>query len=395
MLVLAGQNGKMPANSRGKPETLVSIHRTGTLMRSRICAPPCAVAAALFFGLWTSGVCAQEEGHWTDAITPIGQFRLQYDGIFEDGEEDRERARYRARLGASMQFSDRLTGYFIYGTNGDNPVSGNESFDGHYRFDDLGVDIAYLDWSVNDSTNISIGKMDNPLFRPGGNPLIFDSDFNPEGLALSYQSGMLFANAAAYVVEKRSSADDSFLYVAQGGFSLNLSTDDKLTAGLGYYDYTNTVGNQPFKNRGARGNTVDVDGNLVFDYGTLQLFVQFDTRLGEMPFAVFADYAQNTEVSVNDAGYSFGFKIGKAKAAGTWQASWAYQDIEADALIGAFNDSDFGGGGTDASGHLLKGKYMLADRWILGGTLIVTEVEKNAGSGHDYSRLQLDIEFSF
>jgi len=364
-------------------------------MKSSPCALPVGVAATLSLSLWISGTRAQEEEHWTDAITPIADFRLQYDAIYEDGEEDRERARYRAHLGASMQFSDNTKGYFVYGTNGDNPVSGNEEFDGHYRIDDLGVEFAYVDWSANDSTNIFVGKMKNPLYRPGGNPLFWDSDFNPEGVALSFKPGMLFANAAAFVVEKRSSADDSFMYAVQGGLSRNLSTNGKLAAGLGYFDYTNTIGNQPFKNRGARGNTVDSEGNLVFDYGTLQLFFQYDTRLGETPFAVFADYAQNTEVSDNDAGYSFGFKIGKAKASGTWQASWAYQDIQADALIGAFNDSDFGGGGTDAKGQLLKGKYMLADRWILGGTLIITEVEKNAGSGHDYSRLQIDIEFRF
>ena len=359
------------------------------------CRLPGLVAALPFLGLSSSALCAQEESHWTDAIAPIADFRLQYDGIFEDGEEHRERARYRAHLGASMQFNENFKGYFVYGTNGDNPVSGNEVFDGHYRIDDLGVEFAYVDWSANDGTNIYLGKMKNPLFRPGGNPLFWDSDFNPEGVALSYKPGMLFANVAAFVVEKRSSSDDALLYAVQGGISRNFSTDDKLTAGLGYYEYTNTIGNQPFKNRGARGNTVDAQGNLVFDYGTLQLFVQYDTRLGELPFAVFADYAQNTEVNFNDVGYAFGFSVGKAKAPRTWQASWAYQDIQPDAVIGAFNDSDFGGGGTDAKGHLVKGKYVLAERWTLGGTLIVTEVEKVAGSGHDYSRLQIDIEFKF
>jgi hypothetical protein len=294
-----------------------------------------------------------------------------------------------------MQFSDNVKGYFVYGTNGDNPVSGNEVFDGHYQIDDLGVELAYVHWTANDRTNVYVGKMKNPLFRPGGNPLIWDGDFNPEGVALNYKSGMLFATAAAFVVDKRSSADDSYMYAVQGGFSRNFSNDGKLTAGLGYFDFTNTVGNQPFKNRGARGNTVDAEGNYIFDYSELQLFTQYDTRLGEMPFAVFADYAQNTEVRVNDVGYSFGVKFGKAKARGTWQASWAYQNIEADAVIGAFNDSDFGGGGTDAIGHLIKGKYILAERWTLGGTLIVTEVEEIAGSKHDYSRLQLDIEVKF
>ena len=353
------------------------------------------MAVTLLSCAWINDVGAQDEVHWTDAITLIADLRLQYDAIYEDGREDRERARYRAHLGASITFSEKVKGYFVYGTNGDNPVSGNEVFDGHYRIDDLGVEFAYLGWVANENTNIYLGKMKNPFFRPGGNPLFWDSDFNPEGLALTYQSGMLFANAGAFVVDKRSSADNSHLFAVQGGFGRSLSSDNKLTAGLAYFDYTNTIGNQPFKDRGARGNTVDAEGNLVFDYGTLQLFVQYDTNLGELPFAVFADYAQNTEVSVNDAGYAFGFKVGKAKAPRTWQASWAYQDIEPDAVIGAFNDSDFGGGGTDAKGHLIKGKYILAERWILGGTLIVTEVEEIAGSRHDYSRLQLDIEFKF
>ena len=364
-------------------------------MKSRPCWLSDLVAVMLLAGISTTAVCAQEEGRWTDAITPIGDFRLQYDAIYEDGKEDLERARYRIHVGASLRFSDSVKAYFILGTNGDNPVSDNKVFDGHYRLDDFGFARAYVDWSANDRMRLYAGKMKNPLFRPGGAPLFWDSDFNPEGVALSYQSGMLFATAAAFVVENRSSADDSLLYAAQGGFSRNLSTDDKLTAGLGYYDYTNTIGNQPFKNRGARGNSVDADGNLVFDYDVLQLFAEYDTRLGEMPFAVFVDYAQNTEVDIHDAGFSFGFKAGKAKAPGTWQVSWAYQDIEADALIGAFNDSDFGGGGTDATGHLIKGKYVLAERWTLGGTLIITEVEKNAGSEHDYTRLQLDIEFKF
>ena len=364
-------------------------------MKSKCCIRRGTIATTFVVALLTNEVCAQEANHWTDALTLIGDIRLQYDSIDEDGREDRERARYRAHVGASWQIRDSVKAYFVLGSNRDNPVSGNKAFNGHYRIDDLGVDLAYVDWSANDRTNLSVGKMKNPLFRPGGDALIWDSDFNPEGIALNVESGMLFATAAAFVVEKRSSADDSHLYAVQGGFSRHLSSDDKLTAGLGYFNYTNTVGHQPFRNRGARGNSVDMAGNLVADYGELELFVRYDTTLGEMPFAFFADYVQNTRVSVNDAGISFGFNAGKAKAPGTWQVSWAYLDLEADAVIGTFNNSDFGGGGTDATGHLIKGKYILAERWRLGGTLIISEVEKNAGNEHDYSRLQLDIEFKF
>ncbi len=82
-------------------------------------------------------------------------------------------------------------------------------------------------------------------------------------------------------------------------------------------------------------------------------------KLGDLPFKVFADFVQNSDASTEDSGLAFGAAIGKAGDPGTWQASWAYQDLEADAVISTFTDSDFGGGGTDNKGHVLKGRYAL------------------------------------
>ena len=64
-------------------------------------------------------------------------------------------------------------------------------------------------------------------------------------------------------------------------------------------------------------------------------------------------------------------------------------------MIGTFNDSDFGGGGTDSDGHLIKYKYMLRDKISLGATLMVNQVDRFQGVEHDYNRLQLDVEFKF
>ena len=77
------------------------------------------------------------------------------------------------------------------------------------------------------------------------------------------------------------------------------------------------------------------------------------------------------------------------------QASVAYQELQADAVIGTFTDSDFGGGGTDASGFTIKGKYALADNFAFGGTLFLNEVEQAIGNERDYSRIQIDFEFKF
>ena len=133
----------------------------------------------------------------------------------------------------------------------------------------------------------------------------------------------------------------------------------------------------------------------MFDYSELEFFVQYETEIGHWPLMVFADWVQNIEIGVEDTAYAFGFKAGSAKAPGTAQFSWAYQDIEADAVIATFNDSDFGSGGTDAVGHLFKGKYALRENITVGFTYMLNDVDRNAGDEHDYSRIQIDLEFKF
>jgi hypothetical protein len=332
---------------------------------------------------------------WHDRISIKGDLRTRYEAIDEDGEVNRGRGRYRARVGLSAEVTDDVKVVAEFASGADNPVSRNQTFDGGFTTKAFGLDVIYVDWSINDSLNLVAGKMTNPLFRPGGTPLIWDSDLNPEGLVLKFGSGMFFGSLAQFSVEERSSSGDSLLRVVQGGLKLGFADAGQLTAGLGYYDYTDTVGNEPFYDGSPRGNTVDAQGNLLFDYNEIEIFAQFDTEFGDLPFSVFADYVENIEVDLNDAGYSFGFKAGKANAPGKWEAGWTYQDIEADAVVATFNDSDFGGGGTDATGHIFKGKYALRDNISLAGSLFINEIEENAGTPHDYSRLQLDVEFKF
>jgi len=177
--------------------------------------------------------------------------------------------------------------------------------------------------------------------------------------------------------------------------TFDLSDAANLTAGVGYHDYTETMGNLPFWLGVPFGNSVDANGFLLYDYNQVEAFAEFTTSIGELPLIFFANYVQNTDVDVNDTGIAFGGQLGKAGEPGTWQASIAWQELEADAVVALFTDSDFGGGGTDAKGYTLKGKYALTDNWALGGTLFLNEVELASGSPRDYNRLQLDLEFKF
>ena len=274
-------------------------------------------------------------------------------------------------------------------------VSTNQSFDDGFSSKDIAIDLAFVDWKVNEELTFNGGKVKNPLYRAGGVSLAWDSDLNPEGFALKYTSNGLFAVLAGFSIEERSSASDSILYAIQAGYKFALGEAASLTAGAGYFAYTDTVGNPPFFDARAKGNTVDLLGNYSNEYKDTEIFAQFDGMLGEWPLKIYAHVVQNSEVNAQETGYAFGAKIGSAKRGGATQFSWTYQDLEADAVIGTFSDSDIGGGGTDLDGHLLKAKYAVSEKIILGGALILNNVDRFQGIEHDYSRLQLDVEFKF
>jgi len=352
----------------------------------------CTVLLAAFIPLASN---AQEDGDWTDRIKLKGDFRLRYEGIDEEGEESRARGRYRARLAVTADVQPNVKVIVELASGADNPTSRNVTFDGGFTTKDMGIDLAYVEWAATDNLTVYGGKMKNPLYRAGGAPLVWDSDLNPEGIAVKFSKGAFFATAANFSVEERSSSSDSLLVAAQVGGKFKLGDNLNLTAGLGYFAYSNTIGNEPFYDGSSKGNSVDIDGNYIYEYKDTEVFAQLDTRIGDWPLSVFAQWVSNSEVTEEDSGYSVGAIVGSAKAKGDMRFIWAYQDIEADAVIGTFNDSDFGGGGTDASGHVLQGMYTVSESISLAGTFFISEIDRFQGTEHGYNRFQLDVQFSF
>jgi hypothetical protein len=336
-----------------------------------------------------------EDSNWTDRIDFSGDIRIRYEGIDEESEIKRDRMRFRSRFGFTAAASDNVKVILRLATGGGNPVSTNQTFDDGFSTKDIGVDHAYVDWKISDGLNFYAGKMKNPLFRAGSVPLIWDSDLTPEGLAVKYSAGMFFGTVGGFSVEERSDSDDSLMYFAQGGLKFPFGGDNSLTVGLGYFAYTNTIGHTAFYNGRARGNTLDINELFVFEYKDTELFAQFETNVASWPLQVFAHYVRNNEVSREDVAFAYGAKIGTSKDKGETQFTWTYQDIEADSVIGTFNDSDFGGGGADSKGHILKLKYGLSKKIFFGGTIFLNKVERFQGIEHDYDRVHLGFEIKF
>ncbi|HEY8520839.1 MAG TPA: putative porin [Gammaproteobacteria bacterium] len=324
-----------------------------------------------------------------------GDLRYRHESIDETGERSRNRHRVRARLGAEAVLADDLTVEFVLATGGDDPVSANQTLGSSFTRKDFGVDRAWFDWRPTDRMRVAGGKMPNPFHRPGEHHLIFDRDLNPEGLALGYGFGDWFVNVAGFVVEERGDAPDVLLFGGQLGYRTTLAGGARLTTGLSYYDYRATQGSAPFYDGAAAGNRLDPLGRYLSDFDDAEAFAELELDARGRPLTLFADYVVNTAAARDDSGFAVGARYGEVTGRGGWAFGWAYQALEADAVVGTFTDSDFAGGGTDNEGHVLEMSYGLRERWRLDARYFANRRGADAGAERDYDRLQIDVVFDY
>lgn len=348
---------------------------------------------------------------WSDRIGMDGDFRYRYETIDAEGSDTRRRNRIRARANIKADVSDDIQVGFGLATGGDDPVSTNQTLGGGGSSKGVVLNLAYVDWEATDGLNLIAGKYKNPLLKVGGQPLMWDGDWTPEGLALKYNGDWFFVNAiGSYLESDSKKSNDSFSWGGQFGASTTVG-DVKLTGGLGYYSIktageTTTFGD-PTDPGDFFGNTAVEPGGLpcgttpgtecvyLYDYLLTQVFAEAAFRIGDWPMSVFADYVRNSDASENDTGWTLGTKIGQAKDRGQWQFTYYFADKEADSTLGLLTDSDFGGGGTDSRGHWMQVNYGVSKSWKIGAQYFINETGLASGSKSDYDRLMIDMQWKW
>ena len=178
------------------------------------------------------------------------------------------------------------------------------------------------------------------------------------------------------------------------GYRGMLDNGSRLTAGMSYYDYLETQGQTPFYDGTGNGNRVDLAGNYLNDFNELELFAELNMTLpsGLSRCSPMSRAIRKAATPTRD---SRSVLTTARKSAGRLARGYAYQDLEADAVIATFTDSDFAGGGTDGKGHVIELNYALRDRWTLGFRYFLNERGADAGNEHDYNRLQADVVFAY
>lgn len=335
---------------------------------------------------------------WAERIRWSGDFRYRYENIDQEDRDGRNRSRIRARTHLEADLAPTMTVGFGLATGGDDPVSSNQTIGGGGSSKDIKIDLAYFDWTGIKDTRVTGGKFKNFLIRPAKKGLLWDGDWRPEGLGAVWDNDFIFAQGLGTWLEGDSRNGTEFAWGIQAGFNFKTGDFGKLKIGGGYTVFdiagaTPVFGDPPYDFYGNTFINNPVSGNqeYLYNYRNWEIFAEWKID----KFTLFADYTQNTDADENDTGYLFGATYGAAKDKGQWDITYFYEKLEADAVVGLLTDSDFGGGGTDAKGHVISGTYAFHKNWNFKATYFINKVNLAAGDNDSYKRLMLDLAFKF
>ena len=334
-----------------------------------------------------------ERDHWSDRIRIKGDVRYRHEAFNREDRRERHRQRVRARLGLTGQVSESIEAGFALASGGSDPISTNQTLGDGFSSKGVVLDLAYATWKTPmQGVAVRAGKFKNPFVRVGGTGLVWDGDLNPEGAAVTYEGDVLFATLMGNWLDESSGDDDSFLVGAQMGARFDVGSDAQWMIGAGYYNHIDVRGETPFFDGDPRGNRVDFRGDYLSGFEVIEVFTEYAIDLGEQSLALYGDFVHNTAADDFDTGFALG---GEVEAANGLTFGYEYRDVEADAVLGLFTDSDFIGGGTDGRGHILQLAYPLSKRIGLAGTLFLNDRGVDLGSDENFKRLMLDVSFKY
>jgi hypothetical protein len=202
------------------------------------------------------------------------------------------------------------------------------------------------------------------------------------------ERGLFLTVGAFPLQEVELSSDDKWLYGGQLGMEFTFGSESRLRLAAGYFAYDNITGVR---------NTLDSTvfdftaprflqkGNTLFNIrnvssGTSTLYalagqyelangsVWLDLGFGDTHVMIGGEYVKNIgwdadqvranvgfDVEDRTTGYDASVIVGRPTLSALWQwrAFVGYRNVESDAVLDAFTDSDFHLGGTDAKGYQL------------------------------------------
>ncbi|WP_025110615.1 putative porin [Pseudomonas sp. H1h] len=350
---------------------------------------------------------------WAAKTQFKGDVRFRQETVKNDGvpnSKDQDRQRIRARLGAYTEINPQVdTGIRIATGSSDDARSTNQDLNNYFDKKQIWLDQGYVDYHPDAIKNLHLiaGKMNQPWVSMGD--IIWDSDINPEGLAVTYKyplsgSTELFGSAGHYTLKDNVDGEgvqfkhDLRLYAGQLGGRFALTDSLKLTLGGSIYSYDNDKDSAcPTTGTVTAPCALAVNGNSPNEtFKLYEGFGQLDIANLPVPLSIYGQYVNNKDASNDqDTGWLAGVKT---KVYG-FGIDYNYRDVQRNAVVGAFTDSDFANGYTGSRGSKLKVSYELDKNFTLGATYFMANSDYTNASlkktDSDINTLQLDAEAKF
>ena len=325
---------------------------------------------------------------------------------------DRSRTLLRARLGVDAKVSPELsTALRLTTGSSSDSLSTSQTMGNYENKINFALDRAYLRYHDDQRApwlSVTAGRMPNPWL---GTELMWNENLNFDGFALAFDPAVNtnasirpFGGIGAFplqdiVTSASNNVRSKWLYGAQGGIEWVRDNSTRARIGLGYYDFENVSGvlnpTSGLTTTNASAPSFRQKGNTLFDitnpptatspptdvFGLASQFRVFDltavldwTINDPVHVITTADYVKNVGFSQSDvlarsgltepnqdSGYLLRVAVGMPSMLlrNDWQFSVTYRYLEADAVMDAFNDSDFALGGTNNKGYVLGFQYGL------------------------------------
>jgi polyhydroxyalkanoate synthesis regulator phasin len=151
---------------------------------------------------------AGEIPEWVRKMQLKGDLRLRYENIDRDVDNfvQRDRYRYRLRLGFLTKIAEDMEVGFGFASGTDDPRSTNQTYGKEFNKGDIRIDYAYAKYKPFSWVTLIGGKFENPLWRP--TDTFWDSDINPDGMAAQFTYAYspsidLFMNTGWFIIDEQ------------------------------------------------------------------------------------------------------------------------------------------------------------------------------------------------
>jgi len=351
----------------------------------------------------------QQKIGWAANTVVSGDVRVRQERIQVENrspEQTASRQRYRARLAVVSQVTPSVEAGIRLASGNNNDVrSTNQDMNNYFTKKDIWLDRAYINWHPENVVGLKMiaGRMSQPWVKVAESEMIWDNDINPEGVAVQYSRKFgqtnVFGSSGVFTVKDNVTGsgpefnNDLRLYYGQLGTNLFPGDNYKLTLGGSVFHYFKDASSPP----NVSGGSLAANGNTSTQFQLYEGFGQLDILGLPLPLSLYTQYVTNPNANGPQEDEDSGYLVGLLTRFWEIGVNYQYRDVERNAVVGAFTDSDFASGTTASHGHKLSLTYNIAKNFQFATTYFLTESDASNPPfpGSETNTFQVDLIATF